>query len=98
MQPSFDEHVVVITGASSGIGRLTAVRFASHGARVVLAARGVVALDAAATEVAEAGGTALVVATDVSDYVQVEALARAAVERFGRIDTWVNGADRKSVV
>ncbi len=92
MPPSLHDHVVVITGASSGIGRLTARRFASHGARVVLAARDVHALDAAADEVSSAGGHPLVVPTDVTNHAQVQALAQAAVDRFGRIDTWVNGA------
>jgi NAD(P)-dependent dehydrogenase (short-subunit alcohol dehydrogenase family) len=85
-------HVVVITGASSGIGRATASLFGRRGASVVLAARGLPALEAAAAEVAAAGGSALAVPTDVADWEQVQALAVAALERFGRIDTWVNGA------
>lgn len=86
------EQVVVITGASSGIGRETAVHFARHGSSVVLAARNEQALRAAAVEVEQAGGVALVVPTDVADWTQVQALAAAAVHRFGRIDTWVNNA------
>lgn len=86
------EQVVVITGASSGIGRETAHQFAEAGATVILAARNEQALRAAAREVETLGGTALVVPTDVSDWEQVEALAETARERFGRIDTWVNGA------
>ncbi len=58
----------------------------------MLAARGRPALDAAAAEVASAGGDPLVVPTDVCEWEQVQALAVAALERFGRIDTWVNGA------
>lgn len=92
MSRPLNRHVVVITGASSGIGRVTAVRFGAEGAAVVLAARGRRALDATAIEVEAAGGTALVVPTDVADFGQVQALARTAAERFGRIDTWVNGA------
>ncbi len=92
MSRTLEGHVVVLTGASSGIGRATAVRFGARGAHVVLAARGREALAAAAAEVQAAGGTALVVPTDVADFAQVQALAHAAVERFGRIDTWVNGA------
>jgi NAD(P)-dependent dehydrogenase (short-subunit alcohol dehydrogenase family) len=92
VSPSLEQHVVVLTGASSGIGRAAAVRFGARGACVVLAARGRSALEAAAGEVQAAGGIALVVPTDVADFEQVQALARAAVERFGRIDTWVNGA------
>jgi NAD(P)-dependent dehydrogenase (short-subunit alcohol dehydrogenase family) len=92
MAARVEGHVVVITGASSGIGRLTAARFGARGARVVLAARDAEALGAAAGEVEDAGGAALVVPTDVTRFAQVQALADAAVDRFGRIDTWVNGA------
>ena len=92
MSTRLDGHVAVITGGSSGIGRATATLFAQRGASVVLAARGLPALEAAAAEVTEAGGEVLVVPTDVADAEQVQALALAALERFGRIDTWVNGA------
>lgn len=84
--------VVVLTGAGSGIGRETAVQFARAGADLVLAARNEDALQSLSNEVERLGGTALVVPTDVSDFVQVQALATRAVERFGRIDTWVNNA------
>jgi NAD(P)-dependent dehydrogenase (short-subunit alcohol dehydrogenase family) len=87
-----EDHVVVITGASSGIGRLTAARFGARGARVVLAARDVEALEAAAREVEAAGGVPLVVGTDVTSFARVQHLADVAVEAFGRIDTWINGA------
>jgi NAD(P)-dependent dehydrogenase (short-subunit alcohol dehydrogenase family) len=86
------QQVVVITGASSGIGRETAQQFAQKGASVVLAARGSDALDAAAAEVDALGGTALAVPTDVAVWSQVQALVTAATDRFGRIDTWVNAA------
>ncbi len=86
------QRVVVITGASSGIGRETARQFAATGAAVVLAARGEQALQATAEEVALAGGTPLVVPTDVAVWPQVQHLARTACERFGRIDVWVNNA------
>lgn len=86
------QQVVVITGASSGIGRATALELGRRGARVVLAARGLEALAAAARDVREAGGEAYIVPTDVADWDAVQALASAAVARFGRIDTWVNNA------
>lgn len=92
MPRRLSEQVVVITGASSGIGRATALAFAEPGARVVLAARNPTALDEVAREVERLGGTAEVVVTDVSEYPQVEQLAQRAVDRFGRIDTWVNNA------
>lgn len=84
--------VVVLTGAGSGIGRETAREFARHGANLVLAARNEQALTSLAREVERLGGTALVVPTDVSDFAQVSELAARAVQRFGRIDTWVNNA------
>jgi NAD(P)-dependent dehydrogenase (short-subunit alcohol dehydrogenase family) len=86
------EQVIVLTGASSGIGREAALLFGRRGASVVLAARDEEALREVAREVEAAGGRALAVATDVADGPQVERLAHAAVERFGRIDTWVNEA------
>jgi short-subunit dehydrogenase len=84
--------VVVVTGASSGIGRETATMLGERGASVVLAARNEAALNEAAKEVERLGGKAQVVVTDVAEWAQVERLARAAVEHFGRIDTWVNNA------
>jgi len=86
------EQVVVITGASSGIGRETALLLAGKGAGVVLAARNEEALGEVAREVRARGGRALVVVTDVSIRAQVEHLAQEAVRQFGRIDTWVNDA------
>jgi NAD(P)-dependent dehydrogenase (short-subunit alcohol dehydrogenase family) len=85
--------VVVVTGASSGIGRATAVACARRGDRVVLAARSPRGLRAAERECVAAGATAtLVVPTDVLDEAAVAGLARAAVDRFGRIDVWVECA------
>jgi short-subunit dehydrogenase len=86
------EQVVVITGASSGIGRDTALEFGRRGAKLVLAARNREALDTLVGEVQRIGGDALAVPVDVADYRQVTELAARAVQRFGRIDTWVNNA------
>jgi NAD(P)-dependent dehydrogenase (short-subunit alcohol dehydrogenase family) len=84
--------VVVITGASSGIGRATAHAFACRGAGVVLAARSAEGLAAAERECVARGGRALVVPTDVSDPRQVEALLAAARQQFGRVDVVVHAA------
>lgn len=92
MAKSIKEQVVVITGASSGIGRATALRFADGGASVVLAARNGEALEEVAGQVRARGGSALAVVTDVALWEQVAHLASEAVARFGRIDTWVNNA------
>ncbi|GAA1168122.1 SDR family oxidoreductase [Nesterenkonia sandarakina] len=86
------DSVVVITGASSGIGRATALRFAKAGADLVLAARREPALQEVAAQCRKHGVRALVVPADVTDSEAVEALADAAVEAFGRIDVWVNNA------
>ena len=92
MQTSADSMVVVITGASRGIGRATARHFAERGASVVLAARSEEALLKAALECEVRGGRALAVPTDVAEWGSVEGLARRTVEHFGRIDVWVNNA------
>ncbi|MGY1693102.1 SDR family NAD(P)-dependent oxidoreductase [Geodermatophilus sp. SYSU D01105] len=84
--------VVVLTGASSGIGLATARAFAGAGARLVLAAREQSRLAAAAVSCTALGAEVLPVPTDVTEAAQVERLAEAAVARFGRIDVWVNDA------
>ncbi|MCS5735226.1 SDR family NAD(P)-dependent oxidoreductase [Herbiconiux daphne] len=81
---------IVVTGASSGFGRGVAVRLGAAGANVVLAARRGDVLDDVVSEIETAGGVAVAVPTDVSDPDAVTRLAEAAVERFGRIDVWVN--------
>jgi NADP-dependent 3-hydroxy acid dehydrogenase YdfG len=88
------DQVVVLTGASSGIGRETALAFASARAGLVLAARDREALDNLVAEVQRLGGRAVGVPTDVTDFGQVEALAVEAVRRFGRVDTWVDDHQR----
>jgi short-subunit dehydrogenase len=84
--------VVVITGASSGIGRATAHEFAREGARLVLASRRGDVLDDVVRECERLGGQAIAVPTDVTVEAQVEALATAARNRYGRLDVWVNNA------
>src|ERR1043166_961688 len=84
--------VVVITGASSGIGRATAVAFGRRGFRVGLIARGADGLQGACADVGHAGGRALAIAADVADYAQVESAAARIEEELGPIAIWVNNA------
>ncbi|MBV8952607.1 MAG: SDR family oxidoreductase [Solirubrobacterales bacterium] len=84
--------VVVITGASGGVGRAAARRFARDGARIGLIARGRRGLEATAREVEAAGGRALVLPVDVAEYDQVQAAASSVEDAFGEIDVWVNDA------
>ena len=84
--------VVVITGASAGVGRATARRFAKDGAQIALLARGRDGLEAARKEVEEFGGRAVVVMVDVADADQVEAAAAQIERELGEIDIWINNA------
>lgn len=92
MSPPGRREVVVVTGASSGIGRAIAKEFGAHGASVALLARSPEGLEGAGRDVEAAGGKALALPTDVADADQVEAAAKAAEEAFGPIDVWVNDA------
>jgi NADP-dependent 3-hydroxy acid dehydrogenase YdfG len=89
---TLDSKVVVITGASSGIGRATALLLAERGARVVLGARREAPLAQLADEIAAAGGEAAWRATDVTRRSDLEALVALALQRFGRLDVIVNNA------
>lgn len=86
------QQVVFITGASSGIGRVTARRAAALGAKVALVARNGEALRVVVDEITKEGGQAIHAVADVADMEQLRAAADAAVSAFGRIDTWVNNA------
>ncbi len=86
------EQVIVITGASSGIGLCTARMAAEQGARIVLGARSADVLDRLVEEITARGGEALAVSVDVADEDAVERLADRALSRFGRIDSWINNA------
>jgi NAD(P)-dependent dehydrogenase (short-subunit alcohol dehydrogenase family) len=84
--------VVVVTGASAGVGRAVVRAFAQRGAHVGLLARGKAGLEVAAKEVESVGGRAVVVPTDVADAAQVEAAAARVESDLGPIDVWVNDA------
>ena len=86
------EQVILITGASSGIGLATAKMAAEYGAKVLLVARSRDALAQAVDEIKQAGGEAAFHVADVGERSQIEAAAAEAIDRFGRIDSWVNNA------
>lgn len=90
--PVPERPVVVVTGASAGVGRAVVRRFARDGARIGLIARGRDGLEAAAREVEEAGGQALVLPLDVSDAAALEDAASRIEEAFGPINVWINAA------
>jgi len=85
-----EEQVVVLMGASSGIGRETALRFAERGAKVVVSARSEKGLASLVEEIQDKGGEAMAIPADVSEFEQVKAVADGAVEEYGRLDTWVH--------
>jgi NAD(P)-dependent dehydrogenase (short-subunit alcohol dehydrogenase family) len=85
-----EEQVVVLMGASSGIGRETALRFAERGAKVVVSARGKDGLNSLVEEIRGKGGQATTVPAEVTEFEQVKAVADRAVEEYGTLDTWVH--------
>lgn len=90
--PPIDKQVVIVTGASRGIGAATAREFARQGAAVLLLARSTAAIEALAAEIGEAGGDAIAHGCDVSDAAAVQAAVDAALQAWGRIDVLVNNA------
>ena len=86
------KQVIVVTGASAGVGRATVRAFAKRGASIGLIARGRDGLEAAANEIEALGGKAMIIAADVANAEQIEAAAAAIEEAFGPIDIWINNA------
>ncbi|MEX0268758.1 SDR family oxidoreductase [Leptolyngbyaceae cyanobacterium UHCC 1019] len=86
------QQVVAVVGASSGIGRETALQFAKRGASVVVAARSQPGLESLVEEIRQAGGEATAVSADVAEFEQVKAIADKTVATYGRLDTWVHAS------
>lgn len=89
---ALDNQVIVLTGASSGIGLCTAQLAAERGARLVLVARSGDVLEQLVAEIGKKGGTAIAAVADVAERAQMDEVARIAMAEFGRIDTWINNA------
>ncbi len=87
-----NQQVVAVVGASSGIGRDTALKFARRGAKVAVAARSESGLQSLVAEIQNFGGEAIAIVADVSEFEQVKAIADKTVAQYGRIDTWVHAA------
>ena len=87
-----EQQVVAVVGASSGIGRETALQFAKRGAKLVVAARSESGLTSLVKEIEQFGSEAIAVRADVADFEQVKSIADKTIERFGRLDTWVHAA------
>lgn len=92
MKFSLENKVAVVTGAGKGLGRAIALAYAEQGAKVVVAARSKADLDGVVDEIEAKGGSALAVSTDVTSKAAIEALADAALVKFGKVDIWVNNA------
>jgi NAD(P)-dependent dehydrogenase (short-subunit alcohol dehydrogenase family) len=90
--PSLKDKIAIVTGASKGIGKATALRFAQAGADVVVSARTTAALEQLAGQIRQTGAQALVVTADMADEADVKRIADEALKRFGRIDILVNNA------
>lgn len=87
-----EQQVVAVVGASSGIGRETARRFAERGAKVVVAARSTAGLESLVEEIQRNGGEATAITADVTNFADMQAVAARAVEQYGRLDTWIHAA------
>ena len=87
-----EAQVAIVFGASSGIGRLTALQMAKRGAKICVAARSIEGLKSLVAEIETDGGEAFYVAADAADFAEVKAVADKCVERYGRIDTWIHSA------
>ena len=92
MSSALNNSVVIVTGASSGIGAATAREFARHGAQVILAARRVEELAIQVQTITDKGYNALAIPTDITDATQVTQLVEQTLAQFGRIDVLVNNA------
>lgn len=87
-----NQQVVAVVGASSGIGRETAIQLAARGAKLVVSARSEPGLDSLVDEIRQIGGEAIAIPADVTNFEQVKAIADKAVTQYGRLDTWVHVA------
>ena len=85
-----DQQVVAVVGASSGIGRETAIQFAARGAKLVVSARSEPGLDSLVDEIRQIWGEAIAVPADIAHLKQVKAIADRAIQQYGRLDTWVH--------